>query len=75
MIAKVIKDILSIDDVFQGIDVYLTGDGISNFKGVKNILQDITGLNVYEHKIPFNNAKDKFQTSKIGLVTLADIMC
>lgn len=74
MIAKVIKDILSIDDVFKDIDIYLTGDGISNFKGVKNILKDVTGLNVYEYKIPFESSKDKFQTSKIGLVALADIM-
>ena len=74
MIAKVIGDILSIDDVFRGIDIYLTGDGIANFKGVKNIIKDITGLNVYEYKIPFNNSLDKFQTSKIGLASLADAM-
>ena len=74
MIAKVIGDILSIDDVFKGIDIYLTGDGIANFKGVKNIIKDITGLNVYEYKIPFNNSTDKFQTSKMGLATLADAM-
>lgn len=74
MIAKVIKDILTIDDVFKDIDIYLTGDGISNFKGVKNIIKDVTGLNVYEYKIPFNNSKDKYQTSKTGLASLADIM-
>ena len=74
IIAKVLKDILSIDEVFNGVDVYLTGDGISNFKGVKNIIKDVTGLNVYEYRIPFNNSFDKFQTSKIGLASLADIM-
>lgn len=74
MIAKVIHDILTIDDVFNDIDIYLTGDGLSNFKGVKNIIKDITGLNVYEYKIPFNNSKDKFQTSKTGLAALANIM-
>ena len=74
MIAKVIKDILTIDEVFKDIDIYLTGDGIANFKGVKNIIKDITGLSVYEYKIPFNNSKDKFQTSKTGLASLADIM-
>lgn len=74
MIAKVIKDILTIDDVFKDIDIYLTGDGIANFKGVKNIFKDITGLNVYEYKIPFSNLKDKYQTSKIGLVALTEIM-
>ena len=74
IIARIIQDILSIDEVFSGIDIYLTGDGISNFKGVKNILKDITGLNVFEYKIPFNNSKDKFQTSKMGLAKIADIM-
>lgn len=74
MISKVVKDILTIDDVFKDIEIYLTGDGIANFKGVKNIFKDITGLNVYEYKIPFDNTKDKFQTSKIGLASLADIM-
>lgn len=74
IIAKIIKDILSIDEVFSGIDIYLTGDGIANFKGVKNIIKDVTGLNVFEYKIPFNNSKDKFQTSKTGLATIADII-
>jgi len=74
MIAKVIKDILTIDDVFNDVDIYLTGDGISNFKGVKNIIKDITGLNVYEYKIPFNNSRDKYQTSKTGLASLAEII-
>jgi len=74
MIAKIVKDILTIDEVFKDIDIYLTGDGIANFKGVKNILKDITGLNVYEYKIPFNNSKDKFQTSKTGLASLANIL-
>ena len=62
------------DEVFNGIDIYLTGDGISNFKGVKNILKDVTGLNVHEFKIPFNNSNDKYQTSKIGLAHIADVM-
>ena len=74
MIARILKDILSIDGVFEGIDIYLTGDGISNFKGVKNIIKDETGLNVYEYKIPFNNSKDKFQTSKTGLTALVDVL-
>lgn len=73
MIAKVIANILSLDDVFKDIDIYLTGDGISNFKGVKNIIKDITGLNTHEFKIPFDDTKDKFQTSKLGLATLANV--
>jgi len=74
MLAKVVKDILSIDEVFSGLDIYLTGDGITNFKGVKNIINDITGLNVYEFKIPFSTSSDKFQTSKMGLATLANVI-
>lgn len=74
MIAKVINDILSIDEVFKDVDIYLTGDGITNFKGVKNIIKDATGLNVFDYGIPFNNSKDKYQTSKIGLAALAEII-
>ncbi len=72
IIAKIIKNVLSIDEIFDDIDIYLTGDGVSNFKGVKNIIKDVTGLNVYEYRIPFNNSFDKFQTSKIGLASLAE---
>lgn len=72
MIAKAIDSILSIDEVFKDIDIYLTGDGISNFKGAKAILRDITKRNVYEYKIPFDNTKNKFQTSRLGLMTLID---
>ncbi len=74
MIAQVIDNILNIDKVYKGLDIYLTGDGIANFKGVKNIIKDITGMNVYDYKIPFDNSKDKYQTSKLGLVSLANIV-
>lgn len=74
MLANIINDILNINEIFKDLDIYLTGDGISNFKGVKNIIKEITGLDVYDFKIPFNNSKDKYQTSKMGLVSLAEIM-
>ena len=35
-------------------------------------IKDETGLNVYEFKIPFDNSKEKFKTSKLGLATLAN---
>jgi len=73
MISKIIKNILSVNDVFNGLDIYLTGDGLSNFKGAKNILKEITGSNVYEYKIPFDNSDKKFQTSKLGLALLANV--
>ncbi len=72
MIAKIIAEIMSIDEVFKDIDIYLTGDGIANFKGAKNILKKATGQNVYEYKNIFDNSKDKFQTSVEGLVRLAE---
>ncbi len=73
-IARSIGDMLSIDDVFKDIDIYLTGDGLSNFKGVKNIFKDVTGLNVYEFKNQFDNSSDKFQTSQTGLVALSQVV-
>lgn len=74
MIAKIIDEILSLDEIYNDIDIYLTGDGIANFKGVKNIIKDATGKKVFDYKIPFNNSKDKFQTSKIGLVELSSVV-
>jgi len=72
VIAKVIKDILSIDSIYDDIKVYLTGDGITNFKGVKSILQEVTNLEIKEFKNEFDLTNEKFQTSKSGLVTLMD---
>ncbi len=74
IIAKVIGEILSIDQAFKDITIYLTGDGISHFKGVKNIIKNVTGLDVIEFSIPFDNSKGRYQTSKIGLTTLAEIV-
>ncbi len=73
MIAKIIGEILSIDDVFKGINVYLTGDGISNFKGARNIIKENSNLNVFEYRNQFDNSKDKYQTSVYGLATLAEV--
>ncbi len=73
-IARSIGDMLSIDDVFKDIDLYLTGDGLANFKGVKNIFKDIIGLNIYEFKNQFDNSRDKFQTSQTGLVALSQVV-
>lgn len=70
-LAKIIKEILDMDEVFKDIDIYLTGDGISNFKGVKNILQDVTGHKIYDFTVPLDNSKSKYQTSKLGLAKLS----
>ncbi len=74
IISKVIGEILSIDDAFKGITIYLTGDGISHFKGVKNIIKRVTGLEVVEYAIPFDNSQNRYQTSKTGLAALAEIV-
>lgn len=74
IIAKVVANVLKVDEMFDGIPVYLTGDGIANFKGVKAVVKECTGLDVKEFKIPLDNSKEKFQTSKIGLAALAKIV-
>ena len=74
IIAKVIGEILSIDSAFNDVVIYLTGDGIAHFKGVKNIIKRVTGHDVVEYSIPFDNSTNRFQTSKTGLAMLADIV-
>ena len=73
MMAKVINNILTMNEVYKDVDIYLTGDGLSNFKGARNILKEITSLNVYEYKIPFDSSTGKYQTSKMGLAELANV--
>lgn len=72
MICKVIENILAVDEVYKQLDIYLTGNGIANFKGARNILSEITNAKVYDYVIPFDNSKEKFKTSKTGLVKLAE---
>lgn len=74
MLAKIVKEILDMDPIFKDIDIYLTGDGIAHFKGVKNIMQEITGRKINEFKIPLDNSRTKYQTSKIGLAKLSEIV-
>ena len=73
-IAKIIGEILTLDDVYNDVDIYLTGDGLTHFKGVKNIIKNTTNRQVYEYKIPFDNSYNKYQTSKTGLISLVDIL-
>ncbi len=69
-LAQIIANVLDIDNAFKDVPVYVTGDGIANFKGYINILESILGRKVYEFKLPFDNSKEKFQTSKLGLAEL-----
>lgn len=74
LIAKAIGRVLEVDDIFTDIDVYITGDGIANFKGVKSVIKGITGFNTYKYQNPLDNSKGKYQTSKTGLASLAKII-
>lgn len=73
MIAKVIGNILSANQSFAGIDVYLTGDGLANFRGVKMLLEEVLNSKVYLYKNDFDNSNEKFQTSKNGLLKLLSV--
>ena len=73
-IAKVVKDILDIDQVFAGLTIYITGDGIANFKGAKSVMKDVTEHEVKDFKVPFDNTCEKFQTSALGLARLTNIL-
>ena len=66
-LAQIIANVLDIDSSFQDIPVYITGDGIANFKVYINILEEVLGRKVCEFRLPFDNTKEKFQTSKLGL--------
>lgn len=68
-IANVIRRLLD-KPQFAGLPIYLTGDGVSNFRGVVNLMEAITDREVYLLKAPLDNGKDKYQTSKIGLAQL-----
>ena len=59
-IAKVVKDILDIDQVFAGLTIYITGDGIANFKGAKSVMKDVTEHEVKDFKVPFDNTCENF---------------
>jgi len=69
-IARIIDNILDVDKSFEDIPIYLTGDGISNFKGVITILEKITKRKLIEFKLPFDNSINKFQTSSLGIAEI-----
>ena len=71
-IAKVIDNILDIDKSFASLPIYLTGDGIANFKGVITILERITNRKIYEFQLPFDNSTKKFQTSTLGIAEIVN---
>ncbi len=70
-IANIVDEILSVDEVFKDVDIYITGDGIANFRGAKSILREVVKREVFDFKNQFDNSRNKFQTAVNGLVTVA----
>lgn len=69
-IAQIIDNVLDIDETFKNIPIYITGNGICNIRGAINILEEVTKRQIVEFKVPFDNSKDKYQTSRIGLAEI-----
>ncbi len=69
-IANVISKILSVNDGFADLPIYLTGDGVCNFRGIVNLFEAVCARKIYMLKSPLNNGEDKYQTSKISLVNI-----
>ena len=69
-IADVINRVISINDAFKYIPIYLTGDGLCNFRGIVNLIEAITGRKVYLLSNPLDNGANKYQTSKYTLTKI-----
>lgn len=70
-IANVVNRILS-NSAFDNLPIYLTGDGVCNFRGVINLFEVVCNRRVYIVKSPLNNGEDKYQTSKISLAQIIE---
>lgn len=74
-IANVVNRILSVSQTFKDIPIYLTGDGVCNFRGVINLFEAVCNRKVYILKSKLHNGEDKYQTSKISLANIiADLV-
>ena len=69
-IASVANKVLEVNPSFSNLPIYLTGDGVSNFRGIVNLFEAVTNHKVHMLKSPLHNDSDKFQTSKISLVQI-----
>ena len=69
-IANVVDKVLSVNSEFKEIPIYLTGDGVCNFRGVINVFESATNRKVYIIKSQLHNGEDKHQTSKISLTNI-----
>jgi hypothetical protein len=69
-IASVVDKVLAVNKVFKDVPIYLTGDGVCNFRGVVNVFENTTNRKVSVIKSPLHNGADKYQTSKISLARI-----
>jgi len=69
-IAQVVNKVLMQNNAFDDLPIYLTGDGVCNFRGIVNMFEVVTGRKIYMLKSSLHNGEDKYQTSKIGLVNI-----
>jgi len=71
-IASVVLKVLSVNSEFAKLPVYLTGDGICNFRGAINVFESVLNTNISVLKSHLHNDKDKYQTSKIALANIIE---
>lgn len=71
-IANVVNRVLEANNDFKDLPIYLTGDGVCNFRGIINLFEAITSRRVNILKSPLHNDEDKYQTSKISLVQIIE---
>ena len=69
-IASVVSRVLDANESFKDLPIYLTGDGVCNFRGVVNIFEAVCQRKVSILKSPLHNGADRYQTSKIGLANI-----
>ena len=69
-IANVVDRILSSSSLLNGLPIYLTGDGVCNFRGAINVFEAVTNRKVHLLKSKLYNGEDKYQTSKIALAKI-----
>lgn len=68
-IATVVERVLS-NPEFKELPIYLTGDGVCNFRGIINMFEAVSNRKIYLLKSHLHNGADKYQTSKISLVNI-----
>ena len=71
-IANVVNRVLAVNSEFEDIPIYLTGDGVCNFRGITNLFEAVCERKVHILKSPLHNGEDKYQTSKISLVKIME---